>query len=163
MIRSAFLLHILHLDVYFFRQDHVRLLSGLGISKWYAQWYAQLPPFKYCIWLSISSFIKIAFVYLADWGSASDTLSDVLSFPPWNIAFGCQFLCFIKITFVCLADWGSASESLRDMLSDTLSFSPSNIAFTCLFLSLIKITFVCWADWGSASVLLVIRLLPCVR
>ena len=26
-------------------------------------------------------FIKIIFVFLADWGSASDTLSDALSFP----------------------------------------------------------------------------------
>ena len=75
--------------------------------------------------------MKIIFVCSADWGSASDTLSDALSFPPWNIAFGCQFICFIKITFVCLADWGSAS----DTRSDTLSFSPSNIAFDCPFIS----------------------------
>ena len=41
------------------------------------------------------SFIKIAFVCLADWGSASDTLSDALSdtlsFSPSNLAFDYQF------------------------------------------------------------------------
>ena len=56
VIRSAFLLHILHLAVHFFHPDHVRLLSGLGISKWYAQWCAQLFSFKYCICLFISFF-----------------------------------------------------------------------------------------------------------
>jgi len=40
----------------FINEDHIRLFSGLGISKWYAQWCAQLSPLKYCIWLSISFF-----------------------------------------------------------------------------------------------------------
>ena len=85
------------------------------------------------------SLIMIIHVCLADWGSASDTLSDALSFSPYNIAFDCTFLCFVKIAFVCLADWGSAS----DTLSDTLCFSPLNIAFGCPFISFTKITFVC--------------------
>ena len=68
---------------------------------------------------------------LADWGSASDTLSDALSSPPYNISFGCPFVSFIKFVFGCLEDWGSAN----DTLSDALSFSPSNIAFGCPFLS----------------------------
>jgi len=103
VIRSAFLLQILHLAVHFF-----------------------LP------------LIEITSVCLADWGSASDTLSDTLSFSPTNIAFGCSFFSFIKIAFVCLADWGSASDTFRDALSDVLSFSPSNIAFGCPFLSFIN-------------------------
>ena len=40
------------------------------------------------------------FVCLADWGSASDTLTDTLSFSSSNIAFGCSFLSFMRHPFL---------------------------------------------------------------
>ena len=65
----------------------------------------QIFPLKILLWvihLFVSfgcpflSFIKITVVCLADWGSASDALSDVLSFSPSNIPFGCSFLSSIN-------------------------------------------------------------------